>query len=537
MRCHGRMTGSDEPRGPLLPGVHRVIRTLDADEGPYRGTLVTDRGSVAVMTDAEAISGWGGWAHAGDEHVAGPLDLVRRHDGHDVLLPWCTERLSVFLGRRQADGPTLAAGEVSTLVGSLLRGLDELGEGEGAYDGDWWLTEDGRPMFVLGAGGGARERSALIVDRVHRDCADRALSRLLAGIRDGLRAGGARPGVPRRQLELWEAELFAIAAPRPLGRDTHAPARVQDIEMVRALRAAPTETRRTRSEGESELRDAVRGGLGGVLVAIARPLRVAGRLGVERWSALRASWTRDTMSDHRDQLAAGDRGSVRGREGAVGAPSRRVRRLVVAGAAAAVVLGAGMLWPGGATGESGQDDAAASPAAERETDLTRDEGMGASEVQGPDGETPRPTPTPDHAADDLVDPVAAAGALLTAIRRCAAVGDVVCEDAVAHGSGGIVDLLGADGNGEAEGEGDGEAEGEGDGEAEGDAEAGTVGEAGGGTGPAFSLVDQYGDVAVIRASTPSVYEGGAGTDRMLVLVRVAEKWLVRDAYDVADQPG
>ena len=53
-------------------------------------------------------------------------------------------------------------------------------------------------------------------------------------------------------------------------------------------------------------------------------------------------------------------------------------------------------------------------------------------------------------------------------------------------------------------------------------------------------MDEYGDVAVIRVSTPSHSEDGAtpGTRvQMVVLVRVDEKWLVRDAYDVADQPG
>jgi hypothetical protein len=53
-------------------------------------------------------------------------------------------------------------------------------------------------------------------------------------------------------------------------------------------------------------------------------------------------------------------------------------------------------------------------------------------------------------------------------------------------------------------------------------------------------VDVYGDVAVIRmrsASADGDGEGRAQHERMIVLVRIAEKWLVRDAYDVADQPG
>ena len=63
-------------------------------------------------------------------------------------------------------------------------------------------------------------------------------------------------------------------------------------------------------------------------------------------------------------------------------------------------------------------------------------------------------------------------------------------------------------------------------------------------GPAASspsLVDDYGDVAVVRL-TP-LDPGSAETDavaevaeQMLVLERRDEKWLVRDVYDVAHQP-
>ncbi|MCK2036915.1 hypothetical protein KZC51_12305 [Microbacterium sp. SSW1-49] len=58
----------------------------------------------------------------------------------------------------------------------------------------------------------------------------------------------------------------------------------------------------------------------------------------------------------------------------------------------------------------------------------------------------------------------------------------------------------------------------------------------------MELVDEYGDAAVIRL-TPE-QQGKAdvrrGADsragRVLVLVRINEKWLVRGVYDVADQP-
>ena len=45
------------------------------------------------------------------------------------------------------------------------------------------------------------------------------------------------------------------------------------------------------------------------------------------------------------------------------------------------------------------------------------------------------------------------------------------------------------------------------------------------------LIDDYGGVAAVRVSAED-----AG-DQVVVLVRADEKWLVRDVYDVADQPG
>ena len=238
------------PRGTtLVPGVHRVIRRIDAGEGPYAGTLVTRGGSVAVQVDAEAISGWAAWEHAGDDHVAAPLDIVRRSDGHDVLLPWCTERVSSFFGRRAAAEAALTSGETTTLVASILRGLGELTRGEGQEEtGEWWLTDDGRPTFVIGAGETARAAAAGLVARLRKDCADRALTRLLVVVEEGLGAVTARPGMPARQLEKWEAELFDSAAPKPLRRDVHAPelARAADAAS-RAVVARPDARSRLRS--------------------------------------------------------------------------------------------------------------------------------------------------------------------------------------------------------------------------------------------------------------------------------------------------
>lgn len=195
LRCDGAMADIENDEGAgtsLLPGAHRVVRTLDASEGPFAGTLVTYGDRVAVRVDAAALGGWVGWRFSGAEHVASPLDVCRRKDGHDALLPWCTERVSAFLIRRSAAGAILTPGESSTLVISLLRGLDEVGEGvDGVRTGEWWLTDGGRPVFVFGGGADARVGVRDIVERVAEHSADKMLRRALGTIEEG--AGQGRP--------------------------------------------------------------------------------------------------------------------------------------------------------------------------------------------------------------------------------------------------------------------------------------------------------------------------------------------------------
>lgn len=329
-----------------MPGAHRAIRRIDAGEGPYAGMLVTRGGSVAVRVDSESISGWAGWEHAGDDHVAGPLDIVRRSDGHDVLLPWCTERVSSFVGRRAAADASLASGEMTTLVASILRGLGELARAEGHDEtGEWWLTDDGRPTFVIGAGDTARAAAGALVARLREDCADRTLARLLVVIEEGLGAEIARPGMPARQLERWEAELFDTAAPKPLKRDVHAPALARHTDAARhAVVARPVARRHLRTRA-SLPRD--RGGVGAlssrIVGGIVHSLNgyrdaVALRLGRRPGPGIVERSVRRTES--------ADVGTAAGRR----APVRRGRRTIVAAAAAAVVLAGGLLWPGGATG-------------------------------------------------------------------------------------------------------------------------------------------------------------------------------------------
>lgn len=495
-------------------GAHRVIRRLEPDEGPYAGALVTDGRSVAVLVSAETISGWSGWEHAGDDHVAAPLDVVRRVDGHDVLLPWCTEQIPVFLGRRAAAGAALGAGEVTTLVASVLRGLAELSRIERRETGEWWLTDDGRPMFVIGAGAEAAGAAASILDLIGEDSQDRALSRVLTPIAEGLRRSSERPVIPVRQLQRWEGTLLEFAAPRPLQRGTQTPeghrgadvarrAVDETVDRVSGARREPTRreptrrepTRRARPRGARSRGARSRGSvsLTGVIGATLGVVSERGRSLRERWRRSAQGWSsqeRVPVGVHLHGRAGGDRGR---RTGQSEAPRRR--RYLIAAAAAVTVLGAGMLWPGGGT-----DDSAG--AKEARTPVT--EARDASGDQVGDTATPQPTPSATT-VEDAADPIGAARALLREIDDCADAEDLVCADAVAGTTMGIVELLAARNAGEAR---------------------------------TLTPVDEYGDVAVIRLSTSAAPTDEAPAERhqMVVLVRMAEKWLIRDAYDVADQP-
>ena len=169
-----------------------------------------------------------------------PLDIARRPGGHVVVLPWCTERVDVFVGRRRAASSPLSGGEVVTLVVSALRGTAEAHRGrsgdEAGPQGTWWLTDAGRPGVRARRGCRRRGRCATPIWKTsRRGCDDRVVSRLLVA-RDGRAGPTARARVARRGA--LEAALFDACAPQPLWRRPifRAP-RVRDLEPP-ALRAA-----------------------------------------------------------------------------------------------------------------------------------------------------------------------------------------------------------------------------------------------------------------------------------------------------------
>lgn len=468
----------------LLPGAHRMIRMLDPTEGPFSGALVTRGDEVAVRVDTTALAGWVGWRFAGAEHVAGPVDVIRRLDGHDALLPWCTDRVMGLLVRRTAAGSVLSSGECSTLVVSLLRGLDELGAGvDEVQAGVWWLTEGGRPILVIGQGDDPRAGAVEIVAHLAEHSGDKALGRVLRTVEQGLEKALSQPRVPRRSLEQWEQELLGIAAPRPLARETHAPEHARDLARAaaaadRALSQSPASRRAGRQRSSASGRRS--------LLAVGSAVLMS-TFDAVRSRALARPATR-TVRPRRSEEPKADRG----------VPVRRRRVLIFAGAAAAAVLIGGLLWPTGDAAES------ADPAREQKTSAEPSDAASAPSTEKPVERRAAVAPAPPQ--DD--SPERAAAALVTMIDECRAAGDFICPHAVAAGSVGVVEALAATARHE----------------------------------PSWEMVDEYGDVAVIRAgsSADDVGQGEdaatAPADQVVVLVRQNEKWLVRDVYGVADQP-
>ena len=503
MGCDGGMADNDiadVPEQALLPGAHRVIRMLDEGEGAFAGALVTYEGGVAVRRDAAQLAGWLGWRLAGAEHVAGPLDVSRRAGGHDVLLPWCTERVQAFLARRGQREGRLTSGECTTLVVSLLRGLGELGAvEEGECHGVWWLTDGGRPLFVISEGAEARPGAIEIVELLREQSTDKVLARVLEAIGQGLRRSIGQPQLPRKLIDAWEIDLLDVAAPQPLQRRSHAPERARDLARTLGshdLRASSgsrpvraDRLRRDRRQTPPRRR---------VLIGEALRAVAGGALG---GALSRAADIRESLWARRKRAAADGQAHEAG-------PPRRRRAVLMAAVAAAVVLAGGLLWPGADSSGEASDGGDRSPA----TSSSRD----GSGKKPPAASSPTPVATKKEAATPETseeergedDPAAAVPELLHVIAQCGLQHDAVCPKAVTPGSAGVVEALDSVRSESATAE----------------------------------LVDEYGDVAVVRLGVGDRNGSGDGGDApaasmMVVVVRADEKWLVRDVYDVADQPG
>lgn len=205
------------PGDERLQRGYRTLRRVSAGaDAPWTGSIVsTSADESGVLVDVALLpDDWRGWDAAPSGHVLAPRDVVRRADGHDVLLPLCTERVADLLERRRARRTALSAGESVTLCVSLVRGLAEaeasLGESSSPMTGTWWLTAEGRPVLATDTGQ-ARARQATV--ELLTAVATEAPS-LASALENAIAA--TQRGSLVREIDHIEPTLFAAADPEPL---------------------------------------------------------------------------------------------------------------------------------------------------------------------------------------------------------------------------------------------------------------------------------------------------------------------------------
>ncbi|WPR87973.1 hypothetical protein [Microbacterium rhizosphaerae] len=363
---------------------YHPMRHVTAGESPWPGMLVRDAGGDSrLLVDAAAVDGFAGWDADPAGHVLAPLDVVRRRDGHDLLLPACSERLDAFLARRRDRRVPPTSGERVTIAISLLRGLHEAHERTAEPCGTWWLTTDGRPVIALAT-----------TETQAADSASACTARLLSGLSVGaedrlgrvLARAAARSEHPRalaREADELEADLFACAAPEPLATAGVVPA--GERPSLRVADELEVEESPTEDAG---------------LWARITPLVDAG-LADAASQVLSSLWRRFRR--------AGE-APPRGRAG-----RKKRGPVLLAGATVAVVVGIGMVWPGGpaSPAQAGADRPAAS--------VRAIEHPGTEPMSGP-------APSPSTLAEEPADIARVVDALLTKRSTCGA--DETCLSAV-----------------------------------------------------------------------------------------------------------
>lgn len=510
-----------------VAGVHRTIRTLAEDEGPFEGDLVTRTGGMAVRVDAERLRGWAGWTFAGAEHVVAPVDIALRADGQDVLLPWCVRTVRTSLAQATEAGG-ISHGEAVTLAVSILRGVLELDGGQhdaeldrrhsradGAGDerhGSWWLTDEARPVFAIDAPGGRHEEGApretgeRLLRDVEERIEDRALRRVLARLAEALHD----PRRLRAEAARWEGELLEIAAPRPLRLIT------DEFAAGDGEGAGPVLPRYERRPRRRELRAAGR-------IDVVSP----GRTGAPRGDAKRRS-PRARAAPRAEQregrratggrLATGGparvprsvlvharrygRGSSalrlrvpdRSSGPQLERPPRRRRwrgPVVVAVSAVVAITMTGALWP---SDTSGADAAGrSSPTAEILPSGSGSPSPAESgSAAGGGGAAPTGSDRPSApGASSRSDPAAAGADLIAAVRTCEASPRPACAEVWDGGAAASRPVRPA-------------------------------------PEPA-ELIEDYGDIAAIR-------NGSDDQAQMIVIIRRNAEWRIRDVYDIANPP-
>ena len=472
------------PSAPSLLDPPRALRSLTEEEAPYGGRL--HAGSppavwVAWERVPEVV-----WRCLPDGHMLTPLDLARTTDGHAAILPHCPARLA------SAVGGSHPPGVVVTVAVSMLRAAAEA-RAHGIVEGSWWVDAAGRPVLAAHDGapwlGAALDGLELLGEGVGP-----VLTEALSSTVDLL----SRPSWRHEDVESCEDALFGAAEPLPLDPSPsaqHSATQPLPPRRVASLRAPAREA--TPSEAESLLArftDASWAARVGEAVRSLTALPAAVKEGVRERRARRAS--RPTAGATRRGVRAE---SVPERADAPGGrPRRRRAPLIVAAAVGATVVVGGLLWPDAPPAADANGSAPTSSATTAVGPTT----AGASR----EGDSPTPPPPTSEAGEARSGPPTAANELertalatVSALRGCVADGDPAAANC-----DGILERAGAE-------------------VPNGVVSSGTA-------AATATLLDEYGGVAVLR-----IEESGR-PPQILVLVTSDGKWLIRDVYDVADQP-
>ncbi|MFK4789999.1 hypothetical protein [Microbacterium sp. ZW T5_56] len=428
-----------------LESTYRPIRRVAPPDVPIAGVLAAEGDRTVLLADVDAIpSQW--WRDDPAAHLLAPVDVARRADGHDAVLPWCVVTVGSYL-RARSDEP-LSGGEGVTLAVSLMRGCVEAALPARFGDdpvpvphGRWWLTDQGQPLFAVGEGVPAREETAQLLSLLAGACSDRVVARLATEAADSVRVRS-----PATVLVRLEEAMFEACAPRPLL------VRVADPVSLR-----PLEARELRSPGETRS------------VGTETQFIGAGRHDEPRRGSSEG-WTERVRAAMRNLLPA-----VRGRADSPRTHSRRTPVLLGA-SLAAVILTVGLLWPqpdgdgsaAGATSSptaSGNADPGDSAAGGSPAPPTVPGDIAASEPSATDHTSTEPQPvdtpaTPEQADTATLAPeegagapssreaevIATAAALLGAVAACAE--EDTCGPLVAEGvdlaqvpAGGAIELI------------------------------------------------------------------------------------------------
>lgn len=435
---------------------------------------------------------YAGWLHSGASQTVWvelaliPDDAWRCDGGEHILVPLDVARdgdghaaIVPHCGERLGDAARRSAhpGASVTIAVSVLRAASEARR-HALARGTWWVDASGRPVLAPRVDGPEwRTEAVALLEGLARR-ADGPLS-------DALSAAGALLSRDRWGLAdaaTCEDDLFRAAEPVPLGSPS-----------------SPTVT----SQPAPRRADSLRRGATPSPVPAPAPAwlaHVAGSGWAERLGeALRAvTETPARMREwRRRRRPAATTTTPNIDDAPTAAPPRRRRApWLVAAAVGALVVAAGAMWPASET-DARTDTAASTTSATSTTSPTSTATppptpamAGEASAAAPD-DPPAPPVEDASVAGDLDT---AAAAVLAALSSCAEE-DSRCaglmEDAAAPLPTGIV--------------------------------------AGGGP-HSVSLLDEYGGVAVFRV------EASDQPPQILVLVGVDGEWLIRDVYDVADQP-